>query len=350
MGGWFAAALTAPHVLGPITARVLDAARSKRLVIATACWVYGVALAAGGTLLEGGRYGVALAAIVIAGLAGPLLTGGLSSVLATLVGAREHTQRRAQSWDALTYGLAGTLGPAAVALLAGLLGPRVAATGLGIAAAAAGCAVLALRPRFAPIDDRDRSQPRPRVLSALIRIAPLQQATILTMAAALGGGALAVLAVHYAQVEAPRTATSAALVAVFGFGNLVGSLVLMAVPLRGSAERQLRWWGVAVGVAFGLCAIAQSPWLLAAAFAIAGAVNAPFFAATLAVRSEFSPPAIRGQAFAAMAGLKIAASSAGAAIAGTTAALGHTLNFGAAGALVLVIICVFAIAGPKSAG
>jgi MFS family permease len=53
-----------------------------------------------------------------------------------------------------------------------------------------------------------------------------------------------------------------------------------------------------------------------AAYAVAGLMNSCFFAATLAARSEFAPPHVRGQVFVWVGALKIAAGSAGTAAAG----------------------------------
>ena len=56
------------------------------------------------------------------------------------------------------------------------------------------------------------------------------------------------------------------------------------------------------------------------AFGLAGIANAMFFAATLAARSEYAPIEARGQVFIWVGALKIAAGSAGTAVAGATIA------------------------------
>src|SRR5918912_43004 len=85
-GGLLAAGFTAPHLLGPVVARRLDAARDGRIVLAGTC--------------------------------GPLLTGGLSSRLRGVATAGGRNGGRAEGWDAVTYGIAGSAGPAAVAAVA----------------------------------------------------------------------------------------------------------------------------------------------------------------------------------------------------------------------------------------
>ncbi|WP_103352225.1 hypothetical protein [Amycolatopsis sp. CA-128772] len=83
-GGLLVAALNAPHLVGPWLAARLDRAQDRRRLLAAAYLVYGVALAAGALAL--GRFPtvVPIAAVAIAGACGPLLTGGLSSVLGDL--------------------------------------------------------------------------------------------------------------------------------------------------------------------------------------------------------------------------------------------------------------------------
>src|SRR5690242_18683966 len=62
-GGLLAAGLTAPHLLGPVVARRLDAARDGRVLLAGAFSAYGVALAAAALLL--GRSPLALPAAAV---------------------------------------------------------------------------------------------------------------------------------------------------------------------------------------------------------------------------------------------------------------------------------------------
>src|SRR4051812_10680609 len=81
IGGLLAAALTAPHLLGPLLARRLDRAADPRPFLATACIAYGGLLALAAVLVGGAPTGVVAVLVATAGLCGPLLTGGLSSIL-----------------------------------------------------------------------------------------------------------------------------------------------------------------------------------------------------------------------------------------------------------------------------
>jgi hypothetical protein len=105
-------------------------------------------------------------------------------------------------------------------------------------------------------------------------------------------------------------------VAGYGIGNLVGSALLMVRPLRGDADRLTMVLGGAVAGTLLIVIIAPTTATTLAAFVLAGIANAMFFAATLAARSEYSPPTSRGQVFIWVGALKIAAGSAGTATAG----------------------------------
>ncbi|MFD2083415.1 hypothetical protein SAMN05421678_10171 [Actinopolymorpha cephalotaxi] len=318
-GGLLAAALTAPHLLGPLLARRLDSLADGRRMLATASCAYGVFLAAGALLTGRAPLPVAVVAVALAGSCGPLLTSGLSSQLAGVLrngGEAERSTRRAEGWDALTYGLAGTAGPAAVAVLAAATTPLVAVLTLAAAADLGGLLTLSLPRRQPQGHDAEKAMPTRQVLGLLARFGPLRRVTYATMLTALVLGGIPVLAVTTGARLGSGAAAGAALVTAFGVGNLGGSLLVTAFPLGGEPERlTTRYVWVLAGV-LALTAAAPTYWLALAGFALVGAANAPFFAATLAARSAYSPASARAQVFAAVAGFKIAAASAGTALAG----------------------------------
>lgn len=320
--GMLAACITAPHLLGPFTARRIDLASDGRRTIAAACLLYAAALAA--AVLAHPRLPVAVTALLLAaaGVCGPLLTGGISSRLAGLVGPGLRSQRRAQGWDVATYGIGGTAGPSLVAALSGWATPTIAALALAVGATlAAGCVLLL--PYVPPAHGgQDAAVPRPGpTLALMVRTGTLRRTLYLTVIVALSVAALPITAVHMTAVLDIDAATAAVLTAAYGLGNLVGSLTVMAFPLTGSPDRLMR--RLALGVVAGLTAVTLSPVLAAAvaAYALTGALNSYFFAATLAARTEYAPPQARGQVFIWVAALKITAGSAGTALAGTLTGL-----------------------------
>jgi hypothetical protein len=319
VGGLLAAALTVPHVCGGWLGRVVDRAHDVRRPLAAGCAVYAVALAVAVALLLAGWPWPAGAALLLAGLCGPLLTGGLSSLVAGLGAAPD----RAHGFDAITYAVAGSAGPAAVAGLAAALSPAVGLWGIGALVLFAAALI-----RFLPVAPQDRrpsERPGGSAAVLLLTVRPLRRVMLTTLAAAATGGAIAVAAVLLAVDLSGDGNRGAWLVCALGLGNLAGALVVVARPLRGDAVRRSLGFAAALGVGYLLVAGAPSFPLAIAAFAFVGLLTAPWVTATLDARGEHAPAGRRGQVFAAMAGWKIAAASAGSAIAGIASGLGPRL-------------------------
>jgi hypothetical protein len=353
-GGLLAAALTAPHLLGPWVARRLDGARDGRRVLAAAFAAYGIALATASLGLGHLPFPTVLAAVVAAGACGPLLTGGLSSRLTSIagsgppgratgpagngqddVGTRRAGSGRAEGWDAVTYGLAGTLGPALVAVLASATTALAAMLTLAAATLAAAAVTLTLPRTEGSARAADDALTVRAALRLLVAHGPLRRVGVATMLTAASFGALSVIAVMLGPTLTSKAGAGASLVAAFGLGNLAGSGLVTAFPLGGEPERVVTRWVVVMGAALGVCALAPSYPLALAAFALAGACNAPFFTATLAARSRYSPAAARAQVFVSLAGVKVAMASAGTALAGAAGGAGPRVLLVAGAALTL---------------
>jgi hypothetical protein len=335
VGGLLAAGLTAPHLLGPWLARALDRARDGRVVLAASFAAYGIALGSASLLLGRSPTAFVAVAVVAAGACGPLLTGGLSSRLASVAGGGDRSQRRAEGWDAVSYGLAGTAGPAAVAALAALVTPLAAMLAVAGAAAAGALVTLTLPRGDTSAGPREGALTVRAALRVIVTHGPLRRVSVATMLTAIGGGALSVVAVVFGAALSSRPGAGAALVAAFGAGNLAGSLLVTAFPLRGEPETLAARHVVVMGAALGLCALAPSYPLAMAAFAVAGASNAPFFTATLAARSRYSPKRARAQVFVSLAGVKVAMAAAGTALAGAAAGYGPRILLAAAAAIMV---------------
>lgn len=147
------------------------------------------------------------------------------------------------------------------------------------------------------------------------RSGPLRRTLTLTVVIPFSVAALPIYAVAIAP-SLGSAALAGTLVAGYGVGNLAGSALLMVWPLRGDADKLTTLLAAAVAVT--LVVVIPMPNLIAAliAFTVAGVANALFFAATLAARSEYAPNEARGQVFIWVGALKIAAGSAGTAVAG----------------------------------
>ncbi|MFE4837007.1 MFS transporter [Arthrobacter sp. NPDC056691] len=316
--GWLAgllgACITAPHLLGPLVARSLDSCRDGRVLIAWACMVHGATLAAA-VLLYPVAWPVTGILLVVSGLVGPLLTGGISSRLPAIAGPGQVSQRRAQGWDVATYGIGGTIGPSVVAAVSAWAGPTAAALILAAATFVA-AAVVRLLP-YVPPAAVAAEVPRPvQTLRLMAVTGRLRRMLYLTATVAFSVAALPIAAVASTAMFHVQPAAAGVLTAAYGLGGLAGSAGVMCRPLRGDADRLVTRLAGAVAAALAVAALSGSFVPAAAAYAAAGVMNSYFFAATLAARSEFAPPQVRGQVFVWVGALKIAAGSAGTAAAG----------------------------------
>lgn len=339
LAGALVAVYTIPHVLGPVLARRLDLSRDVRPLLAFAFASFAVLLGAAGLLLSAGVIIATFVLIGLAGFAGPLLTGGLSSRLADLVPSADRTQRRAQGLDATTYGLAGTLGPALVAAVAAVQSPLAALLTLAALALIAAGLVFTVPIPPRPPTAVDAVPSVKQVLTLVLANGPLRRVNALTMATAAAQAGLAIVAVQLAPVYGVPHTSTAALLAAMGAGNLAGALILTAFPLRGEPDGLVLRTVLLIGVCFLACAAAPLLGWAFAAFTLMGLLTAAFVTATFAGRNAYAPPHARGQVFVTLAALKITAASAG------TAAAGLLVAFGARPLLIGMSTLVLAAAG-----
>nr|WP_178996216.1 MFS transporter [Paenarthrobacter nitroguajacolicus] len=341
--GWLAgilgACITAPHLFGPLIARSLDTAKDGRTVIAWACVVHGATLAAAVLLFPVSPPIVPGLLLIASGLVGPLLTGGISSRLAAIAGPERASQRRAQGWDVATYGISGTIGPSLVAAVSAWANPATAALILAGSTFVA-AAVIRLLP-YTPPASVAAEVPRPgRTLLMMISNGPLRRTLYMTVVVALSVAALPITAVASTGELGVAPAAAGILTAAYGLGGLLGSAGVMIRPLQTDADPLMTWLAAAVGIALGGAAIAGIFPTAVGAFACAGVLNSYFFASTLAARSEYAPPAARGQVFVWIGALKITAGSAGTALAGALVAPATRLPLYLAAGLVVSAVVV----------
>jgi hypothetical protein len=336
LAGLLAACITAPHLLGPLVARSLDSCRDGRVLIAGACVVHGATLAAAVLLYPLTWPAVTGILLVASGLVGPLLTGGISSRLRAIAGPDQVSQRRAQGWDVATYGIGGTIGPSVVAAVSAWAGPTTAALIL-VAATFVAAAVVRLLP-YVPPAAVAAEVPRPAETLRLMAVTGrLRRMLYLTVTVAFSVAALPIAAVASTAMFQVHPAAAGVLTAAYGLGGLAGSAGVMCRPLRGDADRLVTRLAGLVAAALAVAALSGSFVPAVTAYAVAGVMNSYFFAATLAARSEFAPPQVRGQVFIWVGALKIAAGSAGTAAAGVVITGEPQLPLFLAAALILAV-------------
>ncbi|GLY15178.1 MFS transporter [Kineosporia sp. NBRC 101677] len=334
VGALLVTCLMLPHLLGPLAGRRLDRSRDGRRLIAAVCVGYAVLIGAATLTLGHAPLALVLGLAALAGAGGPLLTGGLSSRLAALSPPDEHAQRRAQGLDSLSYGIGGTGGTALVASLAALTGPRVALLALAFTTLVAAALIRGLPPGEKAVP-ADLVLPLRSALGLFTAPGPLRRVMGTMLVVAFPNGAVAVIAVALADDLDVSAGTAGLLTAVFGLGYLIGSLILIAWPLPGEPERSVAVTVAVVSIFFACCAVAPNYVVASVAFFLLGASNAPYFTATLAARSRYSPPGARAQVFVTMAALKVGSSAAGSAAAGVAIGLGPRPLLAAGAAMIL---------------
>ncbi|MEU8228647.1 MFS transporter [Actinoplanes sp. NPDC048967] len=318
-GGLLIGALMVPHVLAaPLVGALADAVRRRRLLYVGGLLGFAAGFT-GAALLAAPAPAAAFGAAVLAGCCAPLLIGGLSSLLGELAGDRLP---RAFGLDATSYSLAGIVGPALAALVAGWSGALWAVAVLAVSCALAAAIVVSL-----PVPDRTRpSTPRGRgrAIKALWREPPLTAVTAASTVSQFGLGALPIVAALLATGLHDPAMTGLTLSA-FAVGALVSSLAYARLPLRRVRPETVMLAGLAVSsVPFALLTAVEGRWSLLALFAVAGLIDGPTFASLLVVRNREAPPEARTQVFTIGAGLKVTAAAAGVALAGLATGHGTT--------------------------
>ncbi|WP_432847139.1 MFS transporter [Amycolatopsis sp. CA-161197] len=342
--GLFTVCLTLPHLLGPLLARRLDRVGDGRPFIAICCVVYGVALAAAALSIGRTPLALSLGLVGVSGTCGPVLTAGLSSQLTLMVPQETAIQRRAQGLDALTYGVAGSVGPAIVAGIATAATPLTAVLAVSGTAVVAGGLMMTL-PAVVAHDSSETAEPlrMGQIVGHVARAGGLRRAMVAMMVISFIAGSLAILAVGRGIQLRGDTASGALLAALYGAGSLAGAIFTSIVPLKGEPDRSTIHYTVATGVAFVLAGVAPDFGIALVAFTIAGFLSGPFFVATLAARTTYSPARGRAQVFVAMGAIKITLSAAGAALAGVIGFEAAGIALAVGGGLVFVVGTVLII-------
>lgn len=320
LAGAVVGALTLPAlVTGPLLGAWLDRTSHRRAVFVTnqllLLAVLVALLAVTGTAPS---YVVVLLGL-LAGLPAPVLTGGFTGLIPPLVPA-DHL-RRAYGAEATSYNLAGVLGPALAGALAAGAGPDVA---VAVTAALSGVALLAVLrvPMPAPADGPRTGLVRlvASGLRLLATVPPLRSVTVATTVSFTGMGALPVVFPLLAIEVGHPAAAGGALFSAFALGALGGSLLVASrVPRTG--PMRLAFGGIA-GLAVAFTAVAFAPTLPIAIglVIVAGALEGPVLASTLAVRSAHTPPEMQTQVVTTAASLKFGGFAVGSAVAGQVVA------------------------------
>jgi len=309
---------------GPLFGALLDRSRRPDRLLAGTLAAYALGIvavqAAVGQLPLPGLAAIAL----LAGLFNPAVAAGWTAQLPRVVTGRELD--RGSALDALTFSAASLAGPALAAVMAARLGARAAvltAAALVVLAVPAACSLSRYRPGAASGASAGTTPMRQQMaagFSALVARRPLLRATVTSVVSYAGIGMLLVCCPMLGAERLGSPARGALLISAIAVTSLTANAILVR------RRRQGRGWPdtwvlastLVIGVSMAATALAPG-WLALAAVALGGAGEGPQLTALLAVRHRETPASLRGQVYTTAASLKIAGLAAGAALAGPLA-------------------------------
>jgi MFS family permease len=307
---------------GPVLGAVLDRSRAPGRLLGLALVAYASGVAIVAALVGSVPGALAVAVAVLAGFAGPALTGGWTAQLPCVVAPAAVA--RGFSLDAATYSAAALAGPALAGIAAAALGARWAVAAAVVLLVAAVPAAVRM-PRDTPSPPGRGGRPRPlhadlvRGLRAIAQRPALLAATVATMLSSAGFAGFVVASPLVGERLAGNAAAGTVLLSALAVGSLLGAGALARRPWPRAPESLLVASTALLGAAFAVIAAADAFALAVAAALVAGVAEGPQLAAVFQVRHRESPEAVRSQLFTTAASVKMSAFAAGSAAAGALA-------------------------------
>jgi predicted MFS family arabinose efflux permease len=329
-GGLIVSAFLVPHlVAAPIVGNMADRATNRARVQAIGIVVFAVALSTCGLLLVNVPLWIPILTALVGGCAGPLITGGLTSLLGHLTPPDQRD--RVYALDILTYTAAGIAGPGLAAVIAQWRNAEASVWMLAGSAVVSALLVTTLpnpsQQQKAATDGIGTSLPSGRdVIPLFWRDRALASVTLAT---SLGSGALAILPIAIVLMGGRLWSsgwTSAMLIGS-ALGALVGTSLYARYPF-GTARPERTCLACLVGVLLPVAGllVTANPVTSLTLLIISGCWLGPMSSALFLVRDRAAPERAKTQVFTIAAGLKMCAGAGGAAIGGLLAGQGdHTL-------------------------
>ena len=341
LGGLLVAAFLIPNIVAaPFVGRMADLSDRPLRLYALAFVFHGVMIALCGLSIGVLPDAVVLLLAAIGGSVGPLIQGGLSSLVGTIVPS--PLLHQAYAMDVVTYNVSAILAPAIVAAIAGWINPLTSMLLLAALMLLAAMNVLRLTIQQ-PADRAVIAVPSPGDgFRAIARVVPLRTTVVATSVAAASGGIMPIAATMLADTT--YSVNAGVLLSTMAAGALAGSLLYASHPFgidRPHVMTPIVTFITAIPIGL-LTLVTQTPIALAL-FALSGALGGPMGTAQFAVRDRFSPPNVRTQVFTLSTSLKTTFSALGAALAGVlsgasaTTLLAIAFSFTMVGATVATI-------------
>jgi MFS family permease len=300
----------------------------------------------------------ALAAIaLLAGLFNPAVAAGWTAQLPRVVTGRELD--RGSALDALTFSAASLAGPALAAGMAAGIGARAAvltSAGLVALAVPSACSLSRYRPVAATRPGQGLTTVQPTLgrqmaagFAVIVAQRPLLRATVTSVVSYAGIGMLLVCCPLLGAQRLGGAARGALLISATAVASLTANAILARRPGRARPDTRVLASTLVIGASMAAAALAPG-WLTLAAVALGGAGEGPQLTALLAVRHRETPAHLRGQVYTTAASLKIAGLAAGAALGGPLAGWSVTGCLLIAAGTQLVAAAAYLLAGPTRQG
>ncbi|MFI5712464.1 MFS transporter [Kribbella sp. NPDC051620] len=302
-------------VTGPLLGAWLDRTQHRRAALALSQAALGAVMLAMLAVVGHSPHWVTPVLAAVAGTTLPLISGGFTSMLPSLVPSERLP--RANSLEAASFGAATITGPAAAATIAAAVSVEAAAVVIALTAA---LSILAIsRLPSLPTAHKAQEPFLASVVAGLTHLArtPRLRASTVTTTLLMGviGMLLITLPLHMASLGMPRSAAGYLWTAL-ELGSVTTALLLGRFQTRWRPEHVVMLSVAAYGLAFTAWPLASSFVVLLLLAVFTGLLEGPMLPAMFSARQVYSPLALQGRVATTAASLRVGAAAVGQAAAG----------------------------------
>ncbi|MGW6277027.1 MFS transporter [Kribbella sp. NPDC055071] len=336
LAGLTGAAYALPAIVtGPLLGAWLDRTAYRRTALALNQAVLGCVMVSMLAVVGHGAAWMAPGLAAIAGTTLPLVSGGFTSMLPSLV--RQEQLPRANSLEAASFGTATITGPAAAATIAAVASVETTVVVIVVIATSSILAIgrLPVLPAAGGGHDPFLSS----VVGGLVHLArhPRLRASTVTSTLLMGviGMLLITLPLHMASLGMPRSAAGYLWTAL-ELGSVTTALLLGRLSTRWRPEHVVMFAVAAYGLAFTAWPAVTNFAVLVVLAAATGLLEGPMIPAMFAARQQYSSLELQGRVSTTAASLRVGVAALGQAAGGVLVpAVGtHTALLVIAGSLV----------------
>jgi len=312
LAGLTGAAYALPAMItGPILGAWLDRTPYRRTALGINQAVLGAVMLAMLAVVGHSSHWMTPALAAIAGVTLPMVTGGFTSMLPSLV--PQPLLVRANSLEAASFGAATVTGPAAAATIAAAVSVEAAAVVIVVTATCSIFAIMRLPvlPARAAATGESFLTSVAGGLKHLARTPRLRASTVATTGVMVAMGILLItLPLHMAQLGAPRSAAGYLWTAL-QIGSVTTAVLLGRFQSRWRPERVVIVCIAACGLAIASWSLAESLAVLLVIVAATGLLEGPMLPAMFTARQQYSPTGLQGRVGTTAASLRVGAAALG---------------------------------------